>query len=228
MKKIITLVALSSIIIGCAPRSGIDKTAISSGVGAGIGAGAGAIVGNQIGNLGPGAAIGAGAGLLSGFSTGLTYDTMESRMLVQEKDLKAIQNQNDSNTAKLARLQDKLDRALISDSFSGMYQVYFDTDIGELRAGSVANLETIANSIKMSPAAHMVNVVGHTDDSGNPEYNERLAEARARNVAAILSARGISTDQINVISHGAKRPIASNTTEMGRQLNRRVDIFISQ
>jgi outer membrane protein OmpA-like peptidoglycan-associated protein len=228
MKKIIAIVALSSVITGCAPRSGIDKTAISSGVGAGIGAGAGAIVGNQVANLGPGAAIGAGAGLLSGFSTGLMYDTMESRMITQEKDLKAIQNQNDSNTAKLARLQDKLDRALLSDSFSGMYQVYFDTDIGELRAGSAANLETIANSIKMSPAAHMINVVGHADDSGNPEYNERLAEARARNVAAILSARGISTDQINVASYGAKRPIASNTTEMGRQLNRRVDIFISQ
>jgi outer membrane protein OmpA-like peptidoglycan-associated protein len=226
MKKIIIISILVST-IGCAPRSGIDKTVIGSGVGAGVGAGAGAIIGNQIGNLGPGAAVGAGAGLLSGFSSGLMFDSMESRMLTQEKDLSAIRKQNDSNTQKLARLQDELDEALMTDSFSGMYQVFFDTDIGELRSGSVANLETIANSIKMSPNAYYVNVVGHADDSGNPEYNERLAEARARNVASILSSRGISMDQIKVASHGAKRPIASNTSEMGRQLNRRVDIFVS-
>ncbi len=226
MKKIFALLLITSV-VGCAPRSGIDKTAISSGVGAGVGAGAGAIIGNQIGNLGPGAAVGAGAGLISGFSTGVMFDTMESRMIAQERDLAAMRKQNDSNTAKLARLQDKLDTALMTDSFSGMYQVFFDTDIGELRAGSVANLETIANSIKMSPYAYYVNVVGHADDSGNPEYNERLAEARARNVASILSSRGISMDQIRTANHGAKRPIASNTTEMGRQLNRRVDIFVS-
>jgi outer membrane protein OmpA-like peptidoglycan-associated protein len=227
MKKALIVLTLT-LIAGCAPRSGTDKALISSGVGAGVGAGAGAIVGNQVANLGPGAAIGAGAGLISGFSTGLMFDSVETRMLAQEKDLKAIQNQNDANTNKLARLQDKLDQALMNESFSGIYQVFFDTDIGELRSGSVANLETIANSIKMSPYAYRVNVVGHADDSGNPEYNERLAESRARTVASILSSRGISMDQIVVTSHGAKRPIAANTTEMGRQLNRRVDIIVGK
>ncbi len=215
------------IISACSPRPGIDKTIISSGTGAGIGAGAGAIIGNQVANVGGGAAVGAGAGLLSGLSTGIMFDTVEDRMIAQERDIKSIQYQNDANTEQLARLQGKLDRALSSDVFSGMYQVFFDTDIGELRGGSIANLETIANSIKASPYAYQINVVGHTDDSGNPEYNDKLAEARARNVAATLAAKGIASDQIQVTSHGAKRPIASNTTEMGRQLNRRVDIFIS-
>jgi len=228
MKKQITLILILISAIGCSTsQPGADKTLISSGLGSGIGAGAGAIIGNQVGNVGQGAGVGAAVGLLSGFSAGIMYDSVESKMIAQEKQLGALRIQNDANSHQLARLQSKLDRALTSDVFSGMYQVFFDTDASELRAGSVANLETIANSIKSSPYAYEINVVGHTDDSGDVKYNDKLAEARARNIAAILASKGISSDQIQVTSHGAKRPIASNNTEMGRQLNRRVDLFIS-
>ncbi len=214
--------------VGCSvPNEGSDKTVISSTMGAGIGAGAGAIVGNQVGNVGAGAGIGAAAGLLSGFSSGLMFDTVEKRMISQNRELDILRVQNDSNTHQLARLQSKLDQALSSDIFGGMYQVFFDVDVTELKVGSLANLDAIANSIKASPYAYKVNVLGHSDDAGNPEYNDRLAESRARSVAASLAAKGLAADQIEISSFGAKRPIASNITETGRQLNRRVDIFIT-
>ncbi|MCB0330297.1 MAG: OmpA family protein, partial [Bdellovibrionales bacterium] len=96
-----------------------------------------------------------------------------------------------------------------------------------LRAGAVSNLEVIADSLANNPYAIDIHVIGHTDDSGNPEYNSRLAEARARNVSAYLMTRGVSSSQIQVTSFGGKRPIASNETPVGRQLNRRVDVYVT-
>ena len=106
--------------------------------------------------------------------------------------------------------------------------MFFDTDATNLKAGAVANLEVVAEGIKANPSTYVVNVVGHSDDSGTPSYNERLAEARARTVSAYLGERGVSMDRIVVKNFGATRPIASNSTPEGRQLNRRVDIYISR
>ena len=109
-----------------------------------------------------------------------------------------------------------------------IYQVYFDPDQTNLRSGAIANLEIVGESIKRNSGIFAITVVGHADDGGSPQYNERLAEARARTVASYLGARGISMDQITVRSFGSKRPLASNTSETGRQLNRRVDVIVGQ
>jgi outer membrane protein OmpA-like peptidoglycan-associated protein len=92
----------------------------------------------------------------------------------------------------------------------------------------MANLETIAESIKGSNVVRKVHVVGHTDDTGNVKYNETLSQARAASVSSYLAGRGIANDQIEVKSFGATKPIATNSTEAGRQLNRRVDVYISR
>jgi len=92
----------------------------------------------------------------------------------------------------------------------------------------MTNLEAIAESIKSSNVVRKVHVVGHTDDTGSAKYNETLSHARAATVSTYLSSRGIATDQIDVKSMGATKPIATNATEAGRQLNRRVDVYISR
>ena len=71
-------------------------------------------------------------------------------------------------------------------------------------------------------------VVGHADDSGNPEYNQQLSEARAREVAGYLMSRGISKDRITQKAMGSSNPIASNASQTGRQLNRRVDVYVGK
>lgn len=210
------------------PQPGPDKTVGGALLGAGWGAGTGAVIGHQLSYAGEGTAIGAGFGAVAGATSGATYDFIEQTQIEQENELAALRTQNAANAQSLAQLQFRLDQAISSDIAGGIYQVFFDPDQSNLRSGSIANLELIAEQIKSSPFAYAVNVVGHADDAGDPKYNERLAEARARNVSAYLSGRGLSLGQIKVQSFGSKRPIASNTSETGRQLNRRVDVFIGK
>jgi outer membrane protein OmpA-like peptidoglycan-associated protein len=209
------------------PQPGPDKTLTGAVLGAGWGAGAGAVVGNQVSNTGEGVAIGAGFGAVGGALTGAGYDLAEGAQLKNQRELASLKIQSLANQRELEGVQDKLDQVVTSDLSGGVYQVFFDEDVTSLKAGSIANLEVIADSIRASARAVTINVVGHSDDSGTPDYNKSLAEARARAVSAYLGARGISMDQIKVTSHGSTRPIASNMTPAGRQLNRRVDLYIS-
>lgn len=209
-------------------QSGPDKTVGGTLLGGGWGAGAGAIVGHQLGQSGEGALIGAGVGAVDGLLTGGMLDVGEAKMLQQQRELKSLKAQNDANSSELMRLQAKFDRAAYTSPVSGVYQVFFDTDETSLKAGSISNLQVIGDSLRDSPSAYLVNVVGHSDDSGNPEYNLKVSEARARTTAAYLAARGISMDHIKISSSGSTLPIASNNTEAGRQLNRRVDIYITK
>ena len=220
---------LSLFLVGCSnPQSGPDKSLGGAVLGAGWGAGTGAIIGNQLSYAGEGAAIGAGFGLVSGAISGGGYDLAEGAMLEEERQLASLKVQNVANARHLKNVQGQLDRAIERGSLGGAYQVFFDGDASNLRAGAIANLEVLAESLKKDPAAVKVNVVGHADDSGDPDYNARLSEARARAVSAYLAARGISLDQINVQSFGSQRPLVSNASPEGRQLNRRVDIYIGK
>ena len=214
---------------GCSePQPGPDKTLAGAVLGAGWGAGAGAIVGHQVGRAGEGVAIGAGFGIVDGALTGLAHDQLEGAHLRAKAELDSLKIQNTANLRQLATIQQRLDQAVSQGAPFGVYQVFFDTDATSLRTGAIAHLEAIGEMLKRSPYAYVVKVTGHTDDTGTPDYNERLAESRANNVAAYLAARGISVDQIVVESFGAKRPIASNATDVGRQLNRRVDVYIAR
>lgn len=222
------LILFISMLVACSnPQPGPDKTLGGAVLGAGWGAGAGAVIGNQISYTGEGAAIGAGFGLVDGALTGGGFDLIEGAQLDQERQLASLKIQNETNRAQLRHLQARLDHA-VTASTGGVYQVFFDPDATNLRAGAIANLEVIAHSLQTSPRANAIVVVGHTDDAGTPEYNERLAEARARTVGAYLAEKGIASAQITVKSFGAKRPIATNMTETGRQLNRRVDVYIAR
>ena len=70
----------------------------------------------------------------------------------------------------------------------------------------------------------MIELRGHTDDVGSLESNQRLSEERARNVAKFLMLRGVTADKIKVVGYGKTQPLANNSTEEGRALNRRVEI----
>lgn len=67
-------------------------------------------------------------------------------------------------------------------------------------------------------------VVGHTDNKGDLEYNQRLSYSRAESVIRALSERGVSSARLIPIGVGMASPVASNTTEEGRAKNRRVEI----
>jgi len=226
--SIMFLFSLSWLPLGCSnPQPGPDKTIAGAVLGAAWGAGAGAVVGNQIMHDGEGVAVGAGLGLVQGSLQGAGFDINESALEKQEEALESIKVANAANRHRLADIQADLDSRSFSSYIGGVYQIFFDIDSTNMRAGAVSNLEVIANSILQSPRTISVHVIGHSDDSGTPSYNERLSEARARNVAAYFTAKGFPSSLVHVSSFGSKRPIASNETPVGRQLNRRVDVHVS-
>jgi outer membrane protein OmpA-like peptidoglycan-associated protein len=159
---------------------------------------------------------------------GYANDETETTHAKLEKQLASLRIQSLNNERQLRDMQSSLDSAAGSGALGGVYQVFFDDDASSLRSGAIANLEAIADTLRQHPAAAKIKVAGHSDDAGSPEYNLRLSEARGRSVVSYLAARGISMDQITLESHGSTRPIATNSTPEGRQLNRRVDVLISK
>lgn len=226
--RLLVFICLLVCSAGCSnPQPGPDKTLAGAVLGAGWGAGAGAVIGHQLSYAGEGAGIGAGFGFVSGALIGAGFDINEGAILDQERALAQLKVQNAVNSKQLEVIQARLDDALVVNRNYGVHQVYFDVDASNLRGGAVADLEVIADQVRMSPYAFTVHVVGHSDDAGTPDYNARLAEARARSVAAYLASRGISSDKIKIEAHGSTRPLASNSSPNGRQLNRRVDVYVT-
>jgi outer membrane protein OmpA-like peptidoglycan-associated protein len=73
----------------------------------------------------------------------------------------------------------------------------------------------------------IIDVYGHTDNTGSDAYNLDLSQKRAVSVAAVLAAQGIDQRRFYVTGKGESEPIASNASESGRAQNRRVEIQIS-
>lgn len=74
--------------------------------------------------------------------------------------------------------------------------------------------------------ATYIEVVGHTDDVGDDDYNLNLSLSRAESVRDYLISKGLNPNQIGTVGMGENSPIASNNTEEGRAQNRRVEVFV--
>ena len=71
-----------------------------------------------------------------------------------------------------------------------------------------------------------IELSGHTDNQGDPKLNVALSEARVVNVKKYLISKGIAADRIETVGYGGVFPIADNTREETRKLNRRVEMEI--
>ncbi len=69
-------------------------------------------------------------------------------------------------------------------------------------------------------------VVGHTDSTGSNEYNQGLSERRADAARNFLVGAGLDPDRVTAVGRGEEEPIADNSTDAGRQANRRVEVAI--
>jgi len=69
-------------------------------------------------------------------------------------------------------------------------------------------------------------IEGHTDNTGNADFNVKLSQQRADAVRSLLVARGVAPERIATRGHGPKYPIVENDTPAGRQQNRRVEILV--
>ena len=71
-----------------------------------------------------------------------------------------------------------------------------------------------------------IEISGHTDNTGNPQKNKTLSENRAKSVYNFLVQKGINPARLKFAGYGDTKPVAPNTTEEGKQLNRRVEVKI--
>lgn len=207
-----TLLILILALVGCAAPQ--TKTQKGGAYGAAGGAAAGAIIGQVIGGDTEstlwGAAIGAAVGGLGGAGIGRMMDN-------QERDMR--QALAASEAAAIRR-----EGNLLAVTFKG--DVTFDTNSSVVNPGLYAEIDRVAGILTRYPQT-LIKIEGHTDSVGTEVYNMDLSFRRANAVRDLLVQRGVHMDRIQTVGFGETMPIATNTTEAGRRLNRRVEIKIA-
>lgn len=103
--------------------------------------------------------------------------------------------------------------------------IFFDTGSSTLRDESFPELDRLTKLLNDNPTM-AIEVAGHTDNVGAAEGNLSLSQARSASVREYLVTAGIETDRLTSSGYGEAQPVATNETEDGRQLNRRVEFSI--
>lgn len=98
--------------------------------------------------------------------------------------------------------------------------VYFGLDKYDVSSEFAAMLDAHANFLRSNPS-YKVTVEGHADERGTPEYNISLGERRATAVKMYLQGKGVSADQISIVSYGKEKPAVLGHDEAAYAKNRR-------
>ncbi len=213
MKRLMVSVGLAAILaVGCAPPQ--NKTQQGAMIGTGVGAAAGAGLGQAIGGNTKSTLIGAGIGAvvggLAGGSIGKYMDNQEAAMRQQLAGVEAANVQRNANLLAVTFKSDFL----------------FDLNSAQLKPGAYDEISRVAQVLIQYPQTSIL-IAGHTDSSGAEDYNQQLSERRAQVVKNALAGQGVNPARLTTVGYGESQPIADNSTEAGRQLNRRVEITIA-
>jgi len=101
--------------------------------------------------------------------------------------------------------------------------VKFDFDRAVVKQDSMGDIQDLADFMKQYGQTSTV-VEGHTDSVGTDAYNQRLSERRANAVRDLLvNQHGLDASRVDAVGYGESRPVADNSTEEGRAINRRVE-----
>ena len=211
-------VSTALIVAGCTtdPYTGEEKpsnTLLGTGAGAAAGAATGALIGaitsKRSGKgAAKGALIGAALGSLAGMGVGAYMDKQEA----------ALRKKLAGTGVKIVREGNDIRLVMPSD-------ITFDVDKADIRPRFYRTLNAVATVLNGFPETDVL-IAGHTDSTGSEEYNQRLSERRAATVMQYLIAQGVDPRRIDARGFGERYPIADNSTEQGRALNRRVEIRI--
>ncbi|MEJ1095270.1 MULTISPECIES: OmpA family protein [unclassified Pseudoxanthomonas] len=216
MFKTSALAALTVTLLGgCASYTGQtsdpndpNRTRTGALIGAGIGAVAGLLSGGDATERRQRALVGAGVGGLAGGGIGAYQDRQEAELRRQTAGT-GIDVTRDGDVIKL-NLPDG---------------VTFDFNKAELKPQFYPALNNVAATLREYNQT-IVEVTGHTDSIGSDAVNQRLSEQRASSVGNYLIGQGLMRERFEIVGMGKRYPIASNDTESGRALNRRVEIRV--
>lgn len=180
-----------------------------AGTGAAIGAAAGGVIGAiSGGNRLKRAAIGAGIGALAGAGVGHYMDRKEAE----------LRRQLEGTGVSVTRRGDD-----IILNMPG--HVTFDFDSAALKPDFFEVLNSVALVANEFGQTVMV-IDGHTDSVGSASYNQGLSERRAETVGRYLISQGVAPVRMATYGYGFQYPVASNDTEAGRAMNRRVELTL--
>ena len=211
MKKYVLMFLCGTMILsGC----GMSNTGKGSIIGSGAGAAIGAGIGYLIGKDGKGAAIGAAIGTAVGGGTGAIIG---NKMDKKAEELAALEN------AQVETVEDVNGLKAIKVTFDS--GILFDFNKSNLNANAKKNLDKFAAEMTDLPDTDIA-VLGHTDNVGSAEANQKVSQARADAVSNYLQTKGIAAERLTAEGHSFNDPVADNSTAAGRAQNRRVEVYI--
>ena len=149
-----------------------------------------------------------GAGAITGGGVGYYMDQQELK----------LRKQLEGTGVSITRIGDNITLNMPGN-------ITFAVDEASINSSFYETLDSVAlvlNEFKKT----LIEIAGHTDNTGQAQYNQELSQRRARSVAAYLVSRKVNGDRLLEVGGGENYPIASNETAAGRQLNRRVEITI--
>src|SRR5690606_36061937 len=205
-----TAMLAGSFLTGCSSVKNANNTQKGAVVGATAGAVLGGVLGNNVGSKNN-SALGAVLGGVIGGTAGA--------VIGKNMDKQAQEIENVLPGAKVERVGEGI-KVILNEN-----TVNFGFDSAELSSTAKANLDKIVKVFKDHPRTH-IHVYGNTDSVGKDEYNMKLSRTRANAVKAYLVSKGIGTRRIAAQGMREADPIATNDTDAGRALNRRVEFGI--
>jgi OmpA-OmpF porin, OOP family len=144
----------------------------------------------------------------------------KDRIYVQQTVVEVQPMEQGLVTVDAAAIRDGLDQ----EGHIAIYGILFETDSADIGASSRPALDEIASLLNTDPTLDLL-VVGHTDDRGSLKYNRELSRRRAQAVVKFLEIEyGIAPSRLEGHGVGYLAPVASNESEAGRALNRRVEL----
>lgn len=203
------VLAATLALAGCADMNmgGMTPAQRNTAIGAGVGAVAGAAVGGNT----RGAVVGAGLGALGGY--------VWSQQMEQRKQ--AMERATVGTGVSVAQTSDNQLKLEIPSDIS------FDVGRADIKPNLRPILDQFAQGLRGQPNTE-VRIIGHTDNTGSDDLNNRLSVQRAQATRDYLTARGVDPRQVQVAGQGEREPVADNTSEQGRARNRRVEIFLGE
>jgi outer membrane protein OmpA-like peptidoglycan-associated protein len=189
----------------CATMSNKERGAV---IGATAGAAVGGVIGNNTGSgsTAKGAIIGAVVGGAAGAIIGHQMDQQAKELAISIPG------------AKVERVGEGIQVTFDSG-------LLFDFDSDAIRSDAGKNLIELARSLNKYPKSQLL-IVGHTDSKGDEAYNQSLSLRRANSAESFLASQSVERSRISTNGRGELEPVASNDTDAGRQLNRRVEVAI--
>ncbi|MFZ6712722.1 OmpA family protein [Undibacterium sp. TC9W] len=149
----------------------------------------------------------------------------EAQRKAQEEQAKALEMQN-RNAALESQLADLQAKTTVRGIVITLGDVLFGVDQAKLNPDGMRTVQKLA-TVLQNNMQRTVLVEGHTDNTGTQAHNQDLSERRANAVRSALVLMGVSRDRIETKGYGEAFPVAENNTAQNRQLNRRVEIILS-